>query len=58
MEEWITNGCKLGWLIDPKEEKVYIYKPLKEVITVEGFDQKLSGEDVLPDFVLELKSLR
>jgi Uma2 family endonuclease len=58
MEEWIANGCMLGWLIDPKEEKVYIYKPLKEVTTVEGFEQKLSGEDGLPDFVLELKSLR
>ena len=58
MEEWIANGCRLGWLIDPKEGKVYIYKPSKEVIMIEGFEHKLSGEEVLPGFELELKRLR
>ncbi len=58
MEEWIENGCRLGWLIDPKEQKVYIYKPSKEMVTIEGFDKKLSGEGVLPNFELELKRLQ
>ncbi len=58
MQEWIDNGCKLGWLIDRKEEKVYLYKPTQEPTIVEGFDSTLSGEDVLKGFTLELKPLR
>ncbi len=58
MLEWMDNGCRLGWLIDPYEEKAYIYRPNKEVELADSFEQKLSGEDVLPGFELDLSELR
>lgn len=58
MEKWIENGVRLAWLIDPKEETVYIYRINGERIIVKGFDKKLSGEDVMPEFELELNDLR
>jgi Uma2 family endonuclease len=53
MEEYIENGVRLGWLIDPKGEKVYIYRLNKEN-SVQSFEQKLLGEDVLPNFEVDL----
>ena len=58
MEEWIQNGCKLGWLINPKNQEVFIYKSDGSVTAIKGFDQIVSGEEVLPGFELELYSLR
>jgi Uma2 family endonuclease len=58
MLEWIENCCRLAWLIDPFEEVVYIYRQDGSASEVRGFDNTVSGEDVLPDFVLELKGLR
>ena len=57
MEAWISNGCKLAWLIDPLEKKAYVYSPIKEVNVISGFDQKLSGEDILPNFEFDLSLL-
>jgi Uma2 family endonuclease len=58
MHEWMDNGCRLAWLIDPQSEVAYVYRADGTESTVEGFDNVLSGEDVLPDFLLELKELR
>lgn len=55
MEVWITNGCQLAWLIDPLENKAYIYKPNFPLKELSDFDTKLSGEDLLPGFELDLK---
>ncbi|MEM9833729.1 MAG: Uma2 family endonuclease [Bacteroidota bacterium] len=57
MQMWLTNGCRLAWLIDPDEEKAYVYRPDRAVELAEGFDRTLSGEDVLPDFSLDLSLL-
>jgi Uma2 family endonuclease len=57
MGKWMANGCSLAWLIDPMEKKAYIYKPNAPVLEVIGFDKKLSGENVLPGFELDLKRL-
>jgi len=27
MEEYMENGAQLGWLIDPRKKKVYVYRP-------------------------------
>ena len=53
MQEYIDNGAQLGWLLDPREKKVYVYRPNA---SVEILDQPvtLSGEQVLPGFVLHL----
>ncbi|HEX8349312.1 MAG TPA: Uma2 family endonuclease [Hymenobacter sp.] len=59
MQNWLGNGAKLGWLIVPETETAYIYRagqPEPEV--VQGFEQELSGEDVLPGFRLRLAELR
>jgi Uma2 family endonuclease len=58
MREWIDNGCRLGWLIDPVEENAYIYRSNGSVEAVESFDAVLSGEDVLPGFELSLSEFR
>jgi len=56
MQEWMENGCRLGWLIMPDERKSIIYRAngTQEEVT---FEKKLSGEDVLPGFELDLKEL-
>ena len=53
MEEWIQNGCRLGWLIDMQNKTTFIYKPGCEPIK-KSFNEKLSGEEVLPGFILDL----
>ncbi len=58
MKEWMANGCRLAWLIDPLEGKAYVYRPNKEIETIPSFNEKLSGEDVLPGFELDLSELQ
>ena len=53
MQEYLDNGAQLGWLIDPIEKKVYIYRPQAPVECLDN-PQTISGEPVLPGFVLEL----
>ncbi|MBP6825979.1 MAG: Uma2 family endonuclease [Saprospiraceae bacterium] len=58
-DSWIANGVRLAWLIDPYDEKVYIYRPGREVEEITGFDGKvLSGEEVLPGFELPLEEMK
>ena len=58
-ETWIANGVRLAWLIDPYDEKAYIYRfGSSTPQVVEGFSgRKLSGEDVLPGFELPLETM-
>lgn len=57
-KEWIANGCRLGWLINPSEQVSYIYRANGEMQIIRGFDKKLSGEDVLESFELDLSELK
>lgn len=57
MEEWMENGCLLGWLIDADEEIVFVYDAAG-VKEVRGFDKPLSAEPLLPGFELILAELR
>ena len=54
MQEYSSNGVKLGWLINPKQRQVEIYR-LGEEKEVLDNPPSLSGENVLPGFVLDLK---
>lgn len=54
MQEYIENGIRLGWLIDPKTKKVEIYRQRQDVEILQS-PTTLSGEDVLPGFVLDLQ---
>jgi len=55
---WMANGVRLGWLIDPYKEKAYIYRLDGSKEVLEGFDRKLSGEDVLEGFELDLREFK
>lgn len=57
MDEWMENGCKLAWLIDPFQRKVFIYKISQKMRIHEDFETSISGEDVLPEFELPLNEL-
>jgi Uma2 family endonuclease len=52
----LLNGARLGWLIDPLEKKVYIYRPGQPPEEL-GDPPTVSGGPVLPGFVLELREL-
>lgn len=58
MLEYIENGVRLGWLIQPSSETVFIYRVDGTISKVSTFDQTLSGEDVLPNFEFPLRLLR
>lgn len=55
---WIANGVQLAWLIDPVEQVAFVFKPDSERVEVKGFDNRLSGEDVLPGFEFDLSILK
>ena len=56
MQEYMDNGTRLSWLIDPKAQQVEIYRLGREVEILQS-PVTLLGEDVLPGFVLNLKSI-
>lgn len=56
MQEYLDNGTSLGWLLDPKGKQVEIYRPGQEKQVVLA-PTSLSGEAVLPGFVLELEGI-
>ncbi len=56
MREYMENGAILGWLIDRKNQKVEIYR-LGQNVEVLDNPASLSGEDVLPGFVLDLTEI-
>ena len=56
MLEYIENGARLGWLIDPKNKKVHIYRANGEVEILEN-PKTVSGEDVLINFELDLTEI-
>ncbi len=53
MQEYLNNGLRLGWLIDPQGQQVQIYRPSRAV-EVLSLPVTLSGEAVLPGFELDL----
>ncbi|MBH8576173.1 Uma2 family endonuclease [Nostocaceae cyanobacterium CENA369] len=56
MQEYIDNGVRLGWLIDPQNQRVEIYRPDRDIEVLQS-PTSLSGEDVLPGFVLDLAQI-
>ena len=57
MQEYLNNGLRLGWLIDPKTETARVFRANGSV-EVKSFADTLSGEDVLPGFAFPLATLR
>jgi Uma2 family endonuclease len=56
MEEYLANGAQRGWLIDPIEKKIYIYRPSAAVDCLEN-PQSVSGDPILPGFTLDVQRL-
>ncbi|KHG40342.1 MAG: Uma2 family endonuclease [Aphanizomenon flos-aquae KM1D3_PB] len=57
MQEYLNSGLRLGWLIDPQNQQVEIYRQNQSVEIV-SLPTSLSGENVLPGFILELPVFR
>jgi len=56
MQEYRDNGVPLGWLIEPHNHRVEIYRPEQDIEVLQS-PISLSGEDVLPGFVLDLSQI-
>lgn len=56
MREYIANGARLGWLIDPLEKRVSIHSP-DQLVEVLDDPATVSGDPVLPGFVLHVREL-
>jgi Uma2 family endonuclease len=56
MQEYLDNGTVLGWLIDRSQRQVYIYRPEIPIKVLEN-PATISGDPVLPGFVLDLKDI-
>lgn len=55
--DWMANGCRLGWLIDPFNQTTHIYRADGSIQINRGFEYPLSGEDVLPSLEFDLTEL-
>jgi Uma2 family endonuclease len=56
MKEYISQGARLGWLIDPIARSVEIHRR-DRAVEVLNDSESLSGEDVLPGFTLAMKGI-
>ena len=57
MAEWMAAGAKLGWGIDPRQRRAYIYRAGQDEPEILDDPAILSGEDVLPGFVFAVGRL-
>ena len=57
MREYVDNGARLGWLIDPPGGQVFVYRPDSPVERLEEPD-RISADPLLPGFHLEMVELR
>jgi Uma2 family endonuclease len=56
MQEYLDNGTQLAWLINPRERRVYVYRPGEEVeVLIDS--ATISAEPTLKGFVLQLAEL-
>ncbi len=56
MQEYIENSASLGWLIYPKSKQVFVYRPNKEVETLET-PSEISDDLILQSFTLNLEAI-
>lgn len=56
MDEYIENGARVGWLIDPLDRRVYVYRPNSEVEILEN-PESVSADPELAGFTLELADI-
>lgn len=56
VEEYLAAGVRLVWVIDPKAERVFIYRH-DESATILTNKDSLDGEDVVPGFLCAIADL-
>lgn len=56
MREYVENGTRLAWLVDPKEQRVHVYRPSAEIETLDK-PASVAGDPELPGFVLEMTGI-
>jgi hypothetical protein len=56
LEEYRASGARLGWLIDPVERRIHIYRPGAEVETLDA-PATVTGDPVLREFALDLRRI-
>ncbi|HEY7698251.1 MAG TPA: Uma2 family endonuclease, partial [Vicinamibacteria bacterium] len=56
MQEYLDHGARLGWLLDPVDKRVHVYRRGRTKEVLEN-PKSLSGEDVLEGFVLDLEDI-
>ena len=54
MQEYLENGARLGWLIDPINKRVHVYRPGEAAVVLDE-PEMVAGDPVLPGFVLDLQ---
>ena len=54
--EYMANGARLGWLLDPGPRRVYVYRPNEPVQRLDK-PEEVSGDPELPGFVLDLREI-
>ncbi|MBF2056237.1 MAG: Uma2 family endonuclease [Cyanobacterium sp. T60_A2020_053] len=53
MQEYLEAGLRLGWLINPQDKTVEIYRP-NQPVEVAKMPINLSGENILPQLNIEI----
>lgn len=56
MQEWLLFGAELGWLVDPLEQSIWVYRPDQEPESLER-PATLSVETVLVDLVVDMTEI-
>jgi Uma2 family endonuclease len=56
MQEYVENGARLGWLLNPEVPQVLVYRPTRAVEVLDH-PETVSGDPELPGFVLNLKGI-
>jgi Uma2 family endonuclease len=52
MSDWIVNGARLAWLVDPYRQQVLVFRPDREMEPIAG--ERIAGDGPLEGFVLDL----
>ncbi len=56
MDEYLANGARLGWLLDPEPRQVYVYRPGQPVEQLDR-PESVAGDPVLSGFILDLREV-
>jgi Uma2 family endonuclease len=56
MQEYLDNGTQLAWFIDPRNRRVFIYRPSEDVEVLTDA-ASISADPILKGFVLQLTEL-